>query len=399
MSPFQQRLLAVLAGVGIGLLVVLRAMGDPSTIEPQGPFVDFALEDALKVTIERPEDTVELEKVSGVWKMTAPIEADADPDFVRDLLASARHARRFEEVDVDVSPEFGLAPAKAKLSITLEEGERYYEVGSQTPGMRKTYLGHEGRVYASNSDLFETATLRAQEFREHRIFSVDPGEITRVRVTSPDGVLEASRKEQGLWYTTGYGRASTDAVDDWVTDLLRLRVDLFLDLDHTSIEHPLYEAELETTNGLHRLEVGRSTPYGQLVLFGGTLDGVVAPPLLAMFERGPTAIAAGQVFPFQDGVERVVRTDGVVSKTFEKGSSGFRALETATPVYRDASDEMLPPAEAKPVRWTFELFGSGRSYVFDVSEPDRSGRVLVTDRNGGGPVRVDAEFLKEALAD
>ncbi|MCA9572664.1 MAG: hypothetical protein KC656_32715, partial [Myxococcales bacterium] len=147
----------------------------------------------------------------------------------------------------------------------------------------------------------------------------------------------------------------------------------------------------ETPAGTQRMQVGRDTPYGPLVLFGDGLDGVIEPGLLAMLERGPTDVGETTAFPWDPDAVVRVRISGAREAVLEppwSASPAITALSSAQLVYRRD-----PPVWTGP-ELTVVLETAGAEHPVEVGPVDAEGFRAVRDVLGGEPMRVPAEELE-----
>lgn len=398
MHPRQLRLLGLFGGIAAALagIYLLAPEAQPDGVVVHG---GFSLDQARTVRLERHVDDrqerVELEKSDGIWWVTTPFEAPADPDVVFGVLNAVSRARRGRPVSGDPAG-FGLDPAQVEVEVGLRNGAPIrLEVGDTAPVGLATYVRSPDGVAVVEGHPADELTKRVQEYRDHKVFRFEPGEVRRIAIQSFDGLLEARKSERG-WYLDGYSRVDLDALDDWIMDMLRLRVDMFLDLDHTTIEGARFTVEVETETGVQRLQLGRDTPYGVLALYGDGLDGVLDPNLLVMLQRGPTDVGEATAFPFDPKTVTRIRLEGARELVLEPPwsvSPVVTALTTAQFVYaRDAP--VWPSPELTVFLETADVV-----HPIDVGPVDGDGFRAVRDRLGGEAIRVPADELAPLFAD
>lgn len=394
MDARQIRMFGVLVGALVMLLAVLWVGPSPQEEDGSAVHAGFSLDAAVSVRLERAGagGVVELSKEDGVWWVRRPFDASADPDVVFGVLEAIQSARRAHVLDDGLPADFGLAEPTVTAIVGLADGtERTLTLGARAPvGVRTYALTSDARIGVVDGHPADLLTKRPAEYQDHKVFRFRPDEVERVRVRSALGTLEATKQGQD-WFVTGYGHADLDALEDWLIDLLRLRVDLFLDLDHTTLDDPRFEVEVVTSEGVQRMLVGRDTPYGPLVLFKDGLDGVVEPGLLAMLERGPTDVGVAEAFPFDPETTTRVELSGERTATLEPPWAevpAARSLQHAQLTYR------LDTPQWSTTSLTVRLIGQ-REQTFEVSAPDGEGFRLIRDVTGGDPVRVPDEEVAD----
>jgi hypothetical protein len=135
------------------LVFVLELRGGQETApEEEGkvPVFSFDVDDAvtLEVTDETSSETVAVEKSpEGVWRLTAPFEAEADATRIDGLLGSLsqmKSTRVLEGEEVDLEA-FGLAEPALRVEVGLADGgSQVLLVGSKNPAGYSSYVQREG---------------------------------------------------------------------------------------------------------------------------------------------------------------------------------------------------------------------------------------------------------------
>lgn len=358
MEARQLRLLVVLTAVLAAAVAVLWLAEPPGEERDEDATAQIAAgfepAQAVRVRIERSPgsdpDVVGLAKQDGMWFVTEPYQAPADVDRTIAVLRVLGQLKWGVPVQGQAE-SFGLEPPVVRATVTLEGGEEHtYTFGSTAPvGYRSYMRAQDGSVAAVDGKPSEELLKRVAEYRDHRVFTYAPGDVVRASITSTFGTLQARKLDEG-WFLDGFGRADLDAIDNWVTEMLNLRVDLFLDLDDETIDQPLYIVEVETTEATQRLLVGRDTPYGKLVMFGDGLDGVIPHEILQMLERGPSDVGVTHAFPFEPTSDTRIVLSGAREADFTQLEGEWTAPFEVLEVFRQAQYvyKLEPPALDEP---------------------------------------------------
>ncbi|MCB9676811.1 MAG: DUF4340 domain-containing protein [Alphaproteobacteria bacterium] len=408
MESRQLRLLAALTAILLALTALLW-FGD-TTADPYDPNATAEVVDPIDITLATRlrivqslgdrDATLEMEKADGIWRVTAPYQADTDPGAVVDVLDAVRESTKGIPVSGEPSG-FGLEPPAATVTVWMEDGsERVLAVGNVTPDGAHTYaVAKDGTYAAVPGRPGDPLLRRPNEYRDHRVFRYEPGDVTRIAIESDLGRLEATKFDAG-WFLTGYSRADLDALDNWVVDFLNLRVDLFLDLEAVRPEDPRYTVEVETSAGVQQMYVGRDTPYGPLIFFRDGLNGTMDPGLLDMLSRGPRDVGAADAFPFDDDVTRITLS-GARDAVLEPSGDTWAGADDAERVLAVIQTAQLAYKADAPT-WTgpeltVTLDGATR-HVIEVGPPDAEGFRAVRDTGGGSPVRVPVDELEDLFA-
>ncbi|HXV65141.1 MAG TPA: DUF4340 domain-containing protein [Vicinamibacteria bacterium] len=198
----------------VAALAVLLLLGgyiyfferEPAPESDGEPVFDVEQDSIVRVDIrERGEPEVTVEKNDDGWRIVAPIEADADPDEIDNLLRSAatmsfeRAVAKASEVDLGA---FGLVEPSVTFSFRTEAGEEQgLAFGSDTPTSGNRYARRQGDedilVVASHSSLGFEKT--AWDLRDKSLFDLsEDAEATRIAIDRPAGRLVFARVD-GDW--------------------------------------------------------------------------------------------------------------------------------------------------------------------------------------------------------
>ena len=403
MESSQVRLLAALTLVLAVLVGVLWFGAAPEKIEDEAATsvisAGFSPADAVGLELVRnageQADRIVLAKREGKWDVAEPFQAPADVDRIFAVLQALGRLEKGVPVEGPAA-DFGLEQPAVVAKVTLADGTtRALTFGNLAPvGYRSYMRAADGSVAAVAGNPSEELLKRVGEYRDHRVFHYAPGDVTRVAITSGYGVLEATKHDSG-WFMTGFGRADLDDLDSWITEMLNLRVELFLDLEHEAIDDPLYRVEVQTPAGTEVLQVGRDTPYGKLVLFGDGLDGVIDHEILQMLERGPSDVGTSRAFPFDPTSDTEVQVTGVRTASWKQDDAGNWSFPAGVlDVFTDAQVvfRLDPPAWTEPALVVTFLGQAGTRRV-EIGPPDAEGFRAVRELPGA-PMRVPVDELQ-----
>jgi Domain of unknown function (DUF4340) len=124
------------------------------------------------------------------WRLSGPLDAEADPRRVHEVVAALQDAR-VRKVIADGKPDpagYGLAPAACtvRLDLGVSAKPTTLRLGRGSPvGSERYAATDEARVVLTEGTLYGVVSKPADEFREHRLFPVDSSAITKVTLERP----------------------------------------------------------------------------------------------------------------------------------------------------------------------------------------------------------------------
>jgi len=161
-----------------------------------------------KIHIESPKGTLDLEKVDGKWKLTAPLSTNADAVTVDNLiraLADGEVKKTVEENPSDLKL-YGLDPPETTVVLTLADGKTAkVELGKKTP------IGFS--AYAQRNDepavLLTTETVRigmqkeVSDVRDKTVLEFADADVQEITITGPEPEPIVLRKQGAEWMLAG----------------------------------------------------------------------------------------------------------------------------------------------------------------------------------------------------
>lgn len=168
---------------------------------------DDSKPDELAYAIEQQTVSFEL-RDDGKWWQTAPVDALAHQGRVAEMAAAVQFAVGENHVDRPESLEdYGLDPARARLIVTLENGDSstlYFGELTGSGNTRHMYAkrGDEPSVFILDPQVPNSFPKSPQEFRDHRLLTRGLGGVERVTLDGPSGFVELSIDETGAWVIT-----------------------------------------------------------------------------------------------------------------------------------------------------------------------------------------------------
>lgn len=192
------------------------------------------------MTVVRGNSRERVERVAGSWKLTQPIQGDADPVVMSEVshVLSGLSAVRF--VADDPGPEHGLVSPQARVTFSIGETERVLLLGAATDGGLFAQLKGDPAVFLVPTRVLETA---AQGFLAKTVLAIPSATIESVRFEQAAGVREIRRVGE---------RFESEGVNDAVVAamierLARLRVESFVHFGPAPIAEELERPRLSIT--------------------------------------------------------------------------------------------------------------------------------------------------------
>jgi hypothetical protein len=178
----------------------------PETTASDAPLVKAFAEEAVReieLLCDGAGVTLEKETSQG-WRITKPLEAEADPRRVHDVVTALQDARLLKVI-AEKAPDpaaFGLSPAACTVRLGFGTGTPglTLRLGRGSPVGSERYAAAEvDRVVLTDASLYGVVARDAEAFREKRLIPVDPESITRIALDRPDGRLVLVSAE-GVWH-------------------------------------------------------------------------------------------------------------------------------------------------------------------------------------------------------
>jgi hypothetical protein len=324
----------------IGLLAVvvfalywLGRGAPPSVTGPSdAPLVRAFTEDAVRgVELSCSGTQVILRKESSAgWRITKPIDAEADPRRVHDVVAAIREARVrkvIAESAADLAA-FGLSPAACTVRLGFDAGAEALSLrlGRSSPvGAERYAAGEDSRVVFTDASLYGVVARDAQAFREKRLVPIDPETISRIALQRPDDRLVLGSAD-GVWRVEFPFRdlASSSAC----TALARAIASIEL-ADPGSVRPPL-EAHTDRRIRLEVTTPGGGAPRVAFVaaagIAGKRLAWREAPPLAGLVEESAVKEIGQPSVSFRDPRIAAFFSPDVRRLTIERGATRLRVV-------------------------------------------------------------------------
>lgn len=174
--------------------------------------------DAIKCEIQQGSTSLSLVKKEGRWKIESPVQADADPEKVNELLTklSTLEARGADIIDNPKLADFALEKPENKITITLEEETKplakdkiaekktravTYFLGKKDAKAKKVYVAVDGfpRVNFVDEVVATLAARPAMAYRGKRILDLATTDINTINIKAISSDISFSKAPEGKW--------------------------------------------------------------------------------------------------------------------------------------------------------------------------------------------------------
>ncbi|MFN2351051.1 MAG: DUF4340 domain-containing protein, partial [Kiritimatiellia bacterium] len=157
------------------LLVEARRPGDNRVAASAAPLLDLQTETLDNITIQNQQLLVELSRPQGVWMITNPIKARADPIAINRILSIVEQLPQLEVITAEQRQmrglslaDYGLDAKATRIVLSWPNGRRTLDIGMRSPLRDALYvrLDQQSEVIATTTNLLQAVpasldTLRA----------------------------------------------------------------------------------------------------------------------------------------------------------------------------------------------------------------------------------------------
>ena len=157
-----------------------------------------------ELTLTYPNRTLTLKKTdAGKWRITQPIEADADETTVKNLInaiADAEVKRTLDEAPQDLAV-YGLTTPVVKAKLVLKDGKSFplISFGKDTPVGFSTYAQKEGdaKVILVPQTLRMGLIKEVKDLRDRTILTFNDDEVKKLEIRGPDREIVLNKADGG----------------------------------------------------------------------------------------------------------------------------------------------------------------------------------------------------------
>ncbi len=415
----QNRLLTVLATVLLVLVAIAvfakkpeKDAGDPDAPAQRALFT-FEADTVQSLTLVNPSGTISFAKADGAWKMTAPRELPVEERRVTEIVDRLASLKVQEKGFDGALADFGLDEAtRATVTVGTGDGASLtLYVGRDAPVGYRGYVAEkpEGPALLASSRVSELVQRTPDDFRSKEPWTLSTGTARRIRIEDGGRSVVLRKDDHGWWIGDDGPRASTEAVDEWLSRANLLRVSTFLDgVDPATVglDAPTTTVVVEDDGGTHTLRLGARDESGVaaqtdagLVRFGP--DGAELVKLDGWAAEGLLPIRRADL-------DTVEITLGPKTARFTRADGGWMDASGAETPVADAllaameaakADRTSPPVASLTETWGSIVLSEGadRAETLTIGQALPTGGRAARDAAGGPPFRLPAESI-DALA-
>ncbi|OLC54743.1 MAG: hypothetical protein AUH92_03420 [Acidobacteria bacterium 13_1_40CM_4_69_4] len=174
------------------------------------------------VRIKNANGEFRLEKQGDAWKLTAPLQADADKEAIEGLLSSLDYARVERRLGKEIArKQYGLDPPKTSLTIETASsgGAPTLAIGESNPigGTYYALLPGSDEVAVVSSSLGEVAKKDLLTLRDKSLLTLDSWKVKRLSLERGRETIRLEKPDEG-WVIRQPVEAPADGPT--ITDLL-----------------------------------------------------------------------------------------------------------------------------------------------------------------------------------
>jgi hypothetical protein len=251
---------------------------------------DASASDLAKIEIQRGEEKVVLEQSKDTWRLTAPVQADADQSKSNQAASTLGRMEAVEFVNEDPKPAdldklYGLARPAASATLIFSKAEKPAQtllLGKQREGKNEYFakLTSGPAVFAVNKDVHDTLTSGSLAYRPLQLWQVPTDELAEIRVQKTGQAYRLKREGLNWRIVEPFeAPALASLVQPLATDLGTLRVERYeshsaKELKPYGLDQPPIRVEVKSAAKKegdkpkdHVLLIGKATSAGASTRF------------------------------------------------------------------------------------------------------------------------------------
>lgn len=276
-------LLLVVLALLVGGVVLLDHYKGTTTSEVETQrkrLVDFKSDDVTHFELAHTNQTIVIDKIGERWQIKQPLTVRASASAVSSILGELEFAERERtlsqrELGGVKLADFGLAPARLRLTLRDKKHAVTLLVGGGTPTKDGLYVQIDGRpdICVINKGAYVQLDKSLDDLRERELFEFSPAATTRLEIKSAQRSIEllksaTATNAEPRWAISRplAARADQNKVSELFTALSELRVADFVSEDpkdvHTyGLDEPEHEISVWSGAG----DAGKTLLLGRVL--------------------------------------------------------------------------------------------------------------------------------------
>jgi Domain of unknown function (DUF4340) len=193
--------------------------------------LEFKDQDVHSIALQRPAETLQLEKQDSGWKIEKPAAYKADEAAVRSLLSSLRSLRAmdFPSEKADDLAKYGLDQPRLTvvLGIGADKAETTLLVGKEDKEKKRTYVkvGNRPTIFEVGDWVYRDFNKNLGDLRDKTILALSKNDVASIEVSHTGGGGFTLKKDAaGKWSIEGVqGQPDNAKVEAFLGDLVDLK--------------------------------------------------------------------------------------------------------------------------------------------------------------------------------
>lgn len=202
-------LLLLILAVALGVWIKYFESTKPNTAETKrqaGNVLALDREKLEGIVIQNGDEKIELHRQNGKWRLTAPVQDQADPAAVDNLISDLETWQKFAiipgkgdpKVDKASLAEFGVVQPKLRLKLLTPDGPPEIRFGKEAAleGQMYVRLGDAKDVFIAGQTVRNDISKKPDDFRDRKLTGLTTAQVTRAVLKSPAGEIELAKKSE-----------------------------------------------------------------------------------------------------------------------------------------------------------------------------------------------------------
>ncbi|MGD8316672.1 MAG: DUF4340 domain-containing protein [Myxococcales bacterium] len=227
----------------------------PSARETDIPSIDLEKDAITTLEITRPGDEhVVLSRIDGQWRVTAPLDAEADQTNVDSALSRLAELKLVRVV-ADRPENYARLQVDDSTAVKVEAKDDTQtladlKIGKYANGMTMVRVGDRQEVFGASGSLRYAFDRELKAWRNRKIVSLESADVQSIRFQDSHGTFEFERNEDG-WKTVEAPKTLREVDPKKITALVsmaaRLTASDFAPADVSAARAGLNEPEARVT--------------------------------------------------------------------------------------------------------------------------------------------------------